>query len=120
MSGASSKLEQALRDLVEAFVALEEETEEKFGDDELSYSAAIVEALEPAIENAIEDIDLSTTTVATLIDALTEALESLDPNAFESNDDEDLSNYNIEDIDIDDDDEDDDDDEEIDLDDPDD
>lgn len=102
MSGATPKLEQSLRDLLEAFVLLEEEVEEKFGDDELSYAAALIETLEPAIESAVEDVDVSTSSMAALIDALSEALESLDPTAFENEDEENLDfKINEDDIDLD-------------------
>ena len=42
----STKLDQALRDLIEAFTELEEELDEKYGDDEDTYSTAVIEGLE--------------------------------------------------------------------------
>lgn len=109
MSSPIAKLDQALKDLIEAFVELEEELDDKFGDDEEKYSIAVVESLEGAIENAIEDQDSSTNAFATIVSALSEALESLDPSAFDDEDGDDGDyTYSMNDVDIDLDDDDDD------------
>ena len=109
---AKSKLDQALSDLIEAYVALESELDEKHGDDEDSFATALVEVLETSIEAAIENQDVSTTVFASMLSTFTEALEQLDPSAFENEgeDDEeyesDDSDYDVDDdeIDLDDDD----------------
>lgn len=108
-----SKLDQALIDLIEAYTALESEIDTKYADDEESYAAAMIEALETSVEAAIEDQDASTSSFASLLSSLTEALEQLDPSAFEGGEDEDdESDYDSDedDVDLDDDDLDDEDD----------
>ena len=77
-----SKLDQALKDLVEAFLNLEEELESAHGDDEDSYSGALVEALEGAIEGAMDEFGASSHSIASLVSAMSESLEQLDPSAF--------------------------------------
>ena len=109
MANSHSKLDQALRDLIEAYMELEEDLDEKLGQDEESYDSAIIETLETSIETALEEQDTSTTYFATLLDALQSGLEQLDPSAFEGDDDDDDLDYDIEDVDYDIDDDDDDD-----------
>ena len=53
MAKSFSKLDQALKDLIEAYGQIEEEYSDKFAEDEESYSAAIMEVLETSIESAI-------------------------------------------------------------------
>lgn len=96
MASSYAKLDQALKDLIEAYTELDEELEEKYGDDEDSFSHAMIEALETSIESAIEEYDTSTSSFATVLSSLTEALEQLDPSAF----DEDESEYELEDVDV--------------------
>jgi hypothetical protein len=107
MPSSSAKLDQALSDLIEAFTELEIELDGKFGEDEDTYSSALIETLEAAIENALDEQDSNTTVVATLLSTLTEALEELDPSAFdeiEEESDYDLDDVNLEDYDEEDDD----------------
>ena len=78
-----SKLDQALKDLVESYASLVSELENKHGEeDEEALSAAIIEAIETSIEGAIDEQDSSTSEFAELVSALSEALEQLDPAAF--------------------------------------
>ncbi len=91
---AFANLDQALKDLIESYTELEEETEQTHGDDEDSYSQAIIEALETSVETAIEEHDVSTTTFATILSHLTEALEQLDPSAFEDEESHDAYDMN--------------------------
>ena len=78
-----SKLDQALKDLVESYSTLVSELENKHGEeDEEALSAAIIEAIETSIEGAIDEQDSSTSEFAELVSALSEALEQLDPSAF--------------------------------------
>ncbi len=98
MPNSFAKLDEALSDLIEAFSDLEVELDEKFGDDEDAYSGALIETLETSIENALDEQDTSTTTVATLLSVLTEALEELDPSAFDEIEQE--SDYNLDDVDM--------------------
>jgi len=83
MADSFAKLDQALKDLIEAYTQLEEEYEEKFSDDDEAFSSAMIEALETSIENAIDEQDSSTSLFANMLSSLSEALEQLDPAAFE-------------------------------------
>lgn len=100
----NTKLDQAFSELLQAFAELENELDKKFADDEEGFSTAILEAIESAIDTAIEDTDSSTGAVAQVLAAFTEALEEIDPSAFDEveDDDEDDSDYDLEDADIDD------------------
>ena len=111
MASSFSKLDQALQDLIEGFTNLEAEISGKYAEDEDSYSHAIVEVLETSIESALEEHDVTTSTFALLLSSLMEALEQLDPLAFE--DDEDSDDYDLDSVDVGDDDYDED--EDIDL-----
>ena len=104
MARTNSKLDQALADLVEAFVELEQEMDEKFGDDEEGFQTAIVEALETSIETAIEEQDSTTSSFASLVSCMSEALEHIDPSAFQAEDEEEEdeeSEYDVDDSDLD-------------------
>ena len=101
-----SKLDQALKDLVESYASLVSELENKHGEeDDEALSAAIIEAIETSIEGAIDEQDSSTSEFAELISALSEALEQLDPSAFnetseeEEEEDEDYGDDETEDLD---------------------
>lgn len=96
MAKSFSKLDQALKDIIEAYSEVEEELSEKFGDDEEAYSHALLEVLEASIEGAIEEHDSSTSSFATILSVLTEGLEQLDPSAFEDDDDEE---YELDEVD---------------------
>ena len=92
MTNAYTRLDQALRDLIEAYTEIEEELESKHADDEDSFAHAMIEALEGAIESSIEERDVTTNAMAAILSNLTEALEQLDPAAFDedsSDEDED-------------------------------
>ncbi len=106
--GTHSKLDQALIDLMEAFAEAEEKMEAKFGDDEDAFTNAMVETLETSIEGALEETDMSTSGFATFLSCLSEALEQLDPGAFEEDeeeeDDDDSAYEADDDVEIDDDD----------------
>jgi len=89
MADSFSKLDQALKDLVEAYSNLVSELESKHGEeDEEALGTAILEALETSIESAIDEQDSSTTEFAEMISALSEALEQLDPSAFDEQSEE--------------------------------
>lgn len=98
MSNSLERLEQALKDLIEAYSDVEEEIDDKFGDDEEKFSIAMIESMEGAIENAVEEQGYSTSAFAALVGTLSEGLESLDPSAFEEEDDYDYSISGINDI----------------------
>ena len=83
MADSYAKLDQAIKDLVEAYAELEEDATEKHGEDEEAFGAAIVEALETSIEGAMEEYDISSGAFASLLSVMTEALEQIDPAAFE-------------------------------------
>jgi hypothetical protein len=97
MSNVYNRLEQAILAVIESYTALEAVVESKYGDDEDSYSNAIIEALEASIESAIDDGDIGTNQFATILSNLNEALEQLDPSAFE--DDVDAGDFALDDID---------------------
>lgn len=104
MASSYSKLDQALKDLIEAYTAMEEEFDEKYGDDEEAFSSAVIEALETSVESAIDDQDSSTSFFANLLSSLSEALEQLDPAAFEEtteeeDDEDDASEIDYDDLD---------------------
>jgi len=112
------KLDEALQDLVEAYTELEDAISTKVGDDEDAFSHAIIEALETSIESAIEEHDFSTSGFAAILTNLTEALDQLDPVAFDDDEEEDDEDeeYEIDSIDEDDEEIDIDEDEEVELD----
>lgn len=83
MRSSSSKLDQALKDLIEAYVELDGQMNEKYEDDEDAYSAAMLEVLETSIEGALEDQDVETKSFANMLSYFSDALEQLDPVAFD-------------------------------------
>ena len=89
MGKKSGRLEQAIVDLIEAYAELEAGAEEKYSDDEESYASTMIEGLETSIESAIDEGDISTGQFAAMLANLSEALEQLDPSAFESDEEED-------------------------------
>ncbi len=107
MGNSNTKLDQALRDLIEAFRGIREKLDEKHGEDEDAFEGAIMEVLEASIENAIEEEDISSHAFAEMLDLLTEALEQYDPAAFDDADEDeydadDDSEYDVDDdIDLD-------------------
>lgn len=110
MPNSYAKLDQALSDLIEAFSELEVELDGKFSEDEESYNSALIETVEAAIENALDEQDSSTGVVASILSSLTEALEEIDPSAFDDIEEE--ADYDLDDVDMEDYDEDEDEDEE--------
>lgn len=103
MASTHKKLDTALKDLLEAYTELESELDSKYGDDEDAFTSNLVEILEGSIESAIDDQDSSTSSVASMISSLTEALETLDPSAFEgeTEEEEEDDEYETEDEEID-------------------
>lgn len=83
MSSIAEKVDLALKELLEAFAELEQDLDEKHGDDEDAYQSILAETMEGAIESGVEESGTSTSLVATLISSLSEGLESLDPSVFE-------------------------------------
>lgn len=83
MGDSYIKLDQALKDLIEAYVDLDKEIALKNNDDEDAYSSAMIETLETSIESALEDQDVESKFFANMITFLSDALEQLDPVAFE-------------------------------------
>lgn len=99
----NEKLSQAIIDLIEAYSVLEDELEEKHPDDEDAYALSLVNAVETAIEAGIEEHGSNTSSFANLVSVMTEALEQLDPSAFDE-DEEIEEEYEMQDIDYDEDD----------------
>lgn len=103
MVSSFKKLDDALQDLIVAYTELEQEITDKVGEDEDAFSHAIIEALETSIESAVEEHDFSTAGFAAVLSNLTEALQELDPAAFDEDGaeeevDED-EEYEMEDVD---------------------
>ncbi len=115
MANSTSKLDQALMDLIEAYSEIASGLAEKHGEDEDALNNALVEVLETSIDSAVEEQGFNTSQFASMLSCLTEALEQIDPSAFEDEDED--YEYDIEESDIDLDDDDADDDEEEDEDD---
>lgn len=101
MSTAYERLDQAMKDFIEAYLEIQDELESAHGDDEDSVAHGLTESLETSLESAIEEHDVSTTAVASLLSNMTDALEQLDPSAFED-DEEEEETYEVEEIDDDD------------------
>lgn len=121
---AVEKIIDAMNQLLEGYSELQELLEEDLGTEkeaaeegELSseVDAALVSELRTALESLVESEDYSTEELASVVSALTDALQEMDPDVFESGEEED-DDFD----DDDDDDEDDEDDEEYDEDDEDD
>ena len=83
MASSFAKLDEALKDLITAFAEVQEEIEAKHSDDEDAYASALIDALETSVDSAVEEQDSSTGDFATILSSLSEALEQLDPSAFE-------------------------------------
>lgn len=107
MPSSTKKLDQALIDLASAYSELETQLTEKHGDDQEALAGALVEVLEAAIDTALEEEGISTGRFASMLTAVTEALEQIDPSAFDEGGEEEYE-YDIDDSDIDLDDDDDD------------
>ena len=99
MAKTNEKLVTPLKKLFNEYMALEG-IMDKDDDSEHAHDE-IVGSLEAAIEAAIEAEEIDTQVVARMLSFMTEALESLDPEAFEA-DEEDDDDYEDEDEDEDD------------------
>ena len=107
MAKSYGKLDQALKDLVEAYLEIEEELTEKHGEDEEALAHAFIEALETSVESAMEEHDCSSGSFASMLSNLSEALEQIDSAAFEGSSEDDEyeladEDYEMDDSDIDD------------------
>ena len=83
MAKSASNLEQALIELIDGYIELESTANKAYGDDEDSFSNSVIEGLETSLDSAIEESNISTAQFATLLANLSEALEQIDPSAFE-------------------------------------
>jgi hypothetical protein len=104
MAQTSNKLDQALKDLIEAYAELDEELSEKFSDDEEAYTSTMTELLETSIEGALEDQDVEPKYFANLLEFLSDSLELLDPTVFDTaeGEEEEEEDSDYDDIDYDD------------------
>lgn len=104
MAKSYTKLEQALKDLIESYAEVELELEEKHSDDEEALGNELLEVLEGSIETALEEHDFSAGSFANLLSVLSEGLEQIDPAAFEDEgeEDEEDEEYEMSDVDYDD------------------
>lgn len=109
MASSTKKLNQSLVDLTSAYSELETQLSTKHGDDQEALSGALIEVLEASIDAALEEEGVSPSRFASVLTALTEALEQIDPAAFDEGGEEEYE-YDVEDSDIDLDDDDDEDD----------
>lgn len=106
MANKFKKLDQALKDLIEAYTEVSEDLDEKHSDDDDAYASALIETLESSIESALEEHDSSTNFFASMLGSLEEALEQLDPSAFEEEEgeeeeEEDYKSRSEDDVDLD-------------------
>ncbi|MBX7145664.1 MAG: hypothetical protein K1X79_14530 [Oligoflexia bacterium] len=114
---AAEKIIEALTQLLEGYSELQESIENDFGgekDDEETaeeLDAALVTEMRAAVESVIENEDYTAEEIASVISALTDCLQEIDPDVFETEETEEEED----DDDYDDDDEDEDD-EDLDLD----
>lgn len=83
MAKRASNLEQALIELIDGYLELETNSNKAYGDDHDSFSNSVIEGLETSLDSAIEESNISTSQFATLLANLSEALEQIDPSAFE-------------------------------------
>lgn len=90
MSNITNKFDQSLKDLVEAFAAVNSELADKFGEDDEGYQHALLETVENAIEASLEDTEIvDASFIAGFLTTCSEALENLDPEAFSNVESED-------------------------------
>lgn len=110
----AEKIIEALTQLMEGYVELQESVERDYGGREepeagaelsSEVDAALVTEIRAAVESVMEDEDYSAEEMASVISVLTDALEEIDPDAFGQEEDED-EDEEEDDDDIDDDDED--------------
>lgn len=102
MAKSYAKLDQALKDLVEAYLEIDAELTEKHGEDEEALAHAFTEVLETSVESAMEEHDCSSSSFASMLSNLSESLEQIDPAAFEGAGDDDEYELAEEDYDADD------------------
>lgn len=113
-SKASEKIIDALTQLMEGYIELQESIEEEYGsssmtdddDDESSVSeevdAAIVTEIRAALEAVMESEDYSPEELASVISTMTDAIEEIAPDVFEEDEEEDDDDEDYEDYDDDD------------------
>ena len=102
MAKTLAKLDQALQDLFTAYNEIELELNEKFTDEE-EVANGLIEILETSIDSAMDDTDTTSNVVAMILSNMSDALEQIDPAAFEGGEDEeedeDEEEYEIDDVD---------------------
>ncbi len=92
----AAKIIEALTQLMEGYVELQQSVERDFGsregEDEGELSSevdtAIVTEVRAAVESVMEDEDYSAEEMASVISMLTDALEEIDPDVFSQDEDE--------------------------------
>jgi hypothetical protein len=117
----AAKIIEALTQLMEGYVELQQSVERDFGgregEDEGELSSevdtAIVTEVRAAVESVMEDEDYSAEEMASVISMLTDAVEEIDPDVFDQEeededeeDEDDSEDDEDEDLDLDEDDED--------------
>jgi len=106
---ATEKIIDALTLLMEGYAELQaaveadynpeqqEETEDSSSEASLEIDAAIVSEIKVTLESVIDTEDYSPEEVASLVSTMTDALEEIDPDVFEENEEESI--YDDDDID---------------------
>lgn len=89
MASSFDKFHNAVRDLLESYAKLEQDLEAEAEGDEEVLAASIAENAETAIESAMDDLDVEGSQVGELLSALSDALEAVDPAAFEGYEEDD-------------------------------
>lgn len=92
----AAKIIEALTQLMEGYVELQQSVERDFGsregEDEGELSSevdtAIVTEVRAAVESVMEDEDYSAEEMASVISMLTDALEEIDPDVFNQDEDD--------------------------------
>lgn len=92
-SKPAEKIIEALNHLMEGYAELQESIRIDLGDEKeediLEIETALATEMRAALETLIDGEDYSAEEIATLLSSLTQALEEIDPDVFESDLDED-------------------------------
>ena len=112
---ASEKIIESLAQLMEGFTELQEaveaeydideseELEDESGDARSEADVAIVTEMRAALEAVIDTEDFAPEQIASMLSAMTDGLEEIDPDVFEDNPEDDFQQSGVDDDDYDDD-----------------
>ena len=86
MADEIAKLEAQLKDFAEVYKSVRAKLCVQHGDDDDAVDSAMVEILTSAMESVIDELEFDTADLATFAGCLMEAVEVLDPSAFDDED----------------------------------